>query len=43
MLNHDYPVVQSVILLIASIMVLMNIIVDLSYAVINPQVGYDGE
>lgn len=43
MLNHDYPVVQAVILVIAAIMVFMNIIVDLSYAYINPQVRYDGE
>lgn len=43
MLNHDYPVVQTVILLVASIMVFMNLIVDLSYTIIDPRVRYDGE
>jgi peptide/nickel transport system permease protein len=43
MLNHDYPVVQAVILLVATIMVLMNLIVDLSYTLIDPRVRYDGE
>lgn len=43
MLNHDYPVVQSVILLVAVIMVAMNLLVDLSYTLIDPRVRYDGE
>lgn len=43
MLNHDYPVVQAVILLVASVMVFMNLLVDLSYTIIDPRVRYDGE
>jgi peptide/nickel transport system permease protein len=43
MLSHDYPVVQVANLLVAGVMVMMNLLVDLSYAIIDPQVRYDGE
>lgn len=36
--NRDYPVIQGVILLISVIFVLVNMIVDLLYAVLNPRV-----
>jgi len=42
MLNHDYPVVQAVILLVAVVMVTLNLLVDLSYTLIDPRVRYDG-
>jgi peptide/nickel transport system permease protein len=36
--NRDYPIIQGVILLISVIFVLVNMIVDLLYAVLNPRV-----
>src|SRR6266545_7017315 len=36
--NRDYPVLQAGILFVAVIFVLVNLIVDLSYAVINPRI-----
>ena len=40
-LRRDYPVIQGGLLLLASIYVLVNIGVDLLYAVIDPRVRYD--
>jgi len=37
---RDYPVVQGVTLVIALIFVLVNLIVDLSYAFIDPRIRY---
>jgi peptide/nickel transport system permease protein len=37
---RDYPVIQNVILVIALLFVLINLIVDLSYAVIDPRIRY---
>jgi peptide/nickel transport system permease protein len=39
--NHDYPYVQAIVLLIAISIVLANLIVDLSYAWIDPRVHYE--
>ncbi len=39
--GRDYPIVQSVTLLIALIFVLVNLIVDISYAFLNPRIRYD--
>lgn len=36
--NRDYPVIQGVILLISVIFVLVNMVVDLLYAVLNPRI-----
>ena len=36
--NRDYPVIQGVILLVSVIFVLVNILVDLLYALLNPQI-----
>ncbi|WP_027092835.1 ABC transporter permease [Cohnella thermotolerans] len=36
--NRDYPLVQGLVLLIASIVVAVNFIVDLSYAWLNPKI-----
>lgn len=40
LLQRDYPVVQGVNLLLASIIVLMNLITDLTYALIDPRIRY---
>lgn len=39
--NYDYPIVQSAIIVIASAFVLVNVVVDLVYALIDPRVRYD--
>jgi ABC-type dipeptide/oligopeptide/nickel transport system permease component len=39
--NKDLPVVQGVILVLALIYVLMNLLVDVSYAVIDPRIRYE--
>ena len=36
--NKDFPTVQGVILVLATIYVVVNLIVDLSYAVIDPRI-----
>jgi peptide/nickel transport system permease protein len=38
--NRDYPVIQGGVLFIAIVVVLVNLIVDVSYAVINPRIRY---
>jgi peptide/nickel transport system permease protein len=38
--NRDYPLVQAVTLLIASTYVLINLVVDLFYAFLDPRVRY---
>ncbi len=40
-LGRDYPIVQGVTLLIALIFLLVNLLVDLSYAVLDPRISYD--
>jgi peptide/nickel transport system permease protein len=40
-LRRDFPVIQGGLLLIASIFVLVNIIVDVAYAYLDPRVRYD--
>lgn len=39
-LKSDFPVVQGVVLLIATVFVLMNLIVDLIYAFLDPRIKY---
>lgn len=39
-LNRDFPIVQGTILVIAAIFVLVNIVVDILYALINPKIRY---
>jgi peptide/nickel transport system permease protein len=39
-LRRDYPVVQGVVLVIAGLYMLVNLLVDLSYLVIDPRVKY---
>ena len=38
--QRDYPAVQAVVLLSAVVVVLSNLIVDLSYALIDPRIRY---
>ena len=38
--NRDYPVLQGGILFLALVFVLVNLIVDVSYAIINPRIRY---
>jgi ABC-type dipeptide/oligopeptide/nickel transport system permease component len=37
-ITHDYPVVQMIILVIAVIYVIANLLVDLSYASLDPRI-----
>jgi len=38
---RDFPVVQGVVLLVAAIYVVVNLLMDVSYALLDPQVRYD--
>lgn len=38
--RHDYPVIQSVLLLSAGVYVLINLLVDLSYTLFDPRIRY---
>jgi hypothetical protein len=40
-LRRDYPMVQGGLLLVATFLVLLNILVDVLYAVLDPRVRYD--
>ncbi len=39
-LHHDYPVIQSVLLLSAGVYVLINLLIDLSYRLFDPRIQY---
>lgn len=41
-LNRDYPMVQGGLLITTALLVLVNILVDVCYAVLDPRVRYDG-
>ncbi|MDO7641260.1 MAG: ABC transporter permease subunit, partial [Reinekea forsetii] len=38
--RRDYPVVQGGLLMIASIVIVVNLLVDLTYGIINPRVRH---
>jgi peptide/nickel transport system permease protein len=40
-LNRDYPYVQGVTLLIATAVVLINLVVDLTYGWLDPRIRYE--
>jgi ABC-type dipeptide/oligopeptide/nickel transport system permease component len=40
--NKDFPMVQGAILVLATIYIVMNLLVDLSYALIDPRIRLDG-
>jgi peptide/nickel transport system permease protein len=37
--RHDYPVIQSVLLLSAGVYVLINLLIDLSYRLFDPRIS----
>lgn len=39
-LQHDYPVIQGLILIFSAVYVIINLLVDLSYALLDPRIGY---
>jgi peptide/nickel transport system permease protein len=39
-LHRDYPVIQGIILVFSAVYVLINLLVDLSYTVLNPRIRY---
>jgi peptide/nickel transport system permease protein len=39
-LRRDYPVIQGVVLCVAAVYLLVNLLVDLSYLVLDPRVRY---
>jgi peptide/nickel transport system permease protein len=41
--DRDYPVVQAAVLFITLIVLLINLLVDLLYAYIDPRIKYGGE
>lgn len=41
-LNRDYPMVQGGLLITTALLVLVNILVDVAYALLDPRVRYDG-
>jgi len=38
--NRDYPLVQAAVLVLACTFVIVNLLVDLSYALIDPRIRY---
>jgi ABC-type dipeptide/oligopeptide/nickel transport system permease component len=40
-LSKDFPTVQGTVLLVAVMYVLINLVVDLSYAVVDPRIRYE--
>jgi ABC-type dipeptide/oligopeptide/nickel transport system permease component len=39
--NRDYPLIMGTVLLFASFVVVGNLIVDITYAVLDPRIRYD--
>ncbi len=42
-LRRDYPVIQGGLLLVATMLLLLNLLVDVLYAYLDPRVRYDGD
>ena len=40
-LNRDYTLVMGVVLFVALLITLMNLVVDIAYAYLDPRVSYD--
>jgi peptide/nickel transport system permease protein len=38
--NRDFPMIQAVVLLIAVIVLILNVLMDLLYALLNPRIRY---
>jgi peptide/nickel transport system permease protein len=41
-LNRDYPLVQGGLLVVTALLVMVNVLVDVSYALLDPRVRYEG-
>jgi peptide/nickel transport system permease protein len=39
-LRRDYPVIQAVILVVSGVYVLINLVIDLLYLVLDPRIRY---
>ena len=39
--NRDFPLIQGAVLVTAVVYVLVSLLIDLSYAVIDPRIRYD--
>jgi peptide/nickel transport system permease protein len=39
---RDYPIVQNLVMFIAFVVVTMNFLVDMAYAVLDPRIKYEG-
>ena len=39
-IRRDYPVIQGVILVVSGVYVLLNLVVDLVYVVVDPRIKY---
>jgi peptide/nickel transport system permease protein len=39
-LRRDYPVIQAVILMVSGVYVLINLVIDLLYVVLDPRIRY---
>jgi peptide/nickel transport system permease protein len=39
-LRRDYPVIQGVILMFSGVYVLINLIIDIAYTVLDPRIRY---
>jgi peptide/nickel transport system permease protein len=39
-LRRDYPIIQGVILIFSGIYVLVNLVIDLSYTILDPRIRY---
>jgi peptide/nickel transport system permease protein len=38
---HDFPVVRGILLMVSAVFILINLITDLAYAVLDPRIAYD--
>lgn len=41
--NNDYQLIQGIVLFVAIVFVIVNLLVDITYMLINPKVSYDGQ
>jgi peptide/nickel transport system permease protein len=39
--NRDYPAIQGIVLVAATVVLLMNVLVDIAYARVDARVSYD--
>ncbi|MBL4827116.1 MAG: ABC transporter permease [Spongiibacteraceae bacterium] len=42
-LNRDFPLIQAVVLMMAALFIVINLLVDISYAVVDPKIRLSGE